>query len=1493
MTPNKTCNGSCQPSCCESTPPTTVPMSVHNPAGLTVLRGRVGDHRSFFESLRRRLSSQQYPHLSELTTRSLTDPTIALLDSWSVVCDVLTFYNERYLQEAYQRTAKEARSLQELSKLIGYRPGPGVASSVYLAFTLEKSPEQASRETLIKKGTKVQSLPGANESAQTFETMEDLVARPEWSAIRPRQTRPQDITEDNIQQIERVTFDGTSTKLVPNDLILFEFENSKYRVIRYVKQISVDFKEATTRVELTPLSLSASKFADDMRQAIRKFESTLSEQPQSLGFIRDLIGYSEALLQKLWPESGLVTLDELVDQAKNRWTEQIRALESVGKKIQEVVEALNIDNFMIDAEARLKPSIQTFLEQQKLLDDVINILKSSWEGNNGISGSTDVGEMRKKVEAAIGDAGSGIKKAIEAWPQPIKTTADKLLENLESLKSDQSFNTPSRFRKGYIGFWARFTDRSNGVFKSKYLDSGTFVAAKFESLVLDELSKNILPAFSIEEKGVTTLVPALKAATTHNSESLKGWLSDLANDAEDDFNFRVQYFVMGEAQPKTLEVNPSGLRIRLRESVRSALIDVDEMLDANIKNTQDSKLNELVVLNFPKLAVDVNDLRKELSELDPGSSTFAESFRKCQAGLSTLKTSVEEVSDASKAIVGDTSKSLGRIRKNFDEDLTQIVNNFGNPVDWAKNTVDVEKAKKLAELLLELNENVTAEKSLKECVIGTDASNSLGQVIRTLHKSDYENRPETGTPYASRFDKLLSELDLLSKLVGKFDSGSQIGTARKNLPGLAGLPEALSILHASNDSRLSDVRRTLEETIETALTPSQHAIPDLYRQIIDSLSADLRNQLIAIWRGIHSTKSVPKIYAYKKIIPLFGFNAPEVTKVPGSDGGEVTSRAFTWGELAKQRVNNENWHVNWRDGKEVYLSQPVEAVTPDSTIIFRLAPNDRMCTVSSVLSPVQPGVLKISSTGSYVKLKDQELWHDQTITDKMPVDLLKSVSALLPSDTLTLVNVPIDDAVGDESLNESERLDQQSIELDGLYPDLVAGRQIFLSGERHGMEGVLVTEVRRIINCHHELAFANDYVHTWLVLDAPIKHRYVRSKTMIHANVVRATHGETTSQILGSGDASKAFQTMTLGKGPLTYLPAPNETGVESTLEVRVNDVQWHETQSLLESPSDGRNYVVQDQPEGMKTVQFGDGKTGARLPTGNSNVLATYRTGLGKAGNVRAKSITNLVDRPMGVKEVINPLPATGGADPETVEQIRANAPLAVMALDRLVSIRDYADFARNFAGIDKAIAMQCQVDSQPKICVTIAGADDAPLEGSELIRNLVQAYQRLGDPLQSIQVRTRELLLLFLGAKVRLKSDYLWESVKPRIQQSLYDRFSFARRELAQPVYLSDVYTAIQNVDGVKHVDVDLFGTLSQDKFQESLNQSQSSNATSQPDSSNANGANLSGLFETLVKGNVKQKLDAHSGKVNSKREFEPAQLIYLSPDVPDSLYLDEVKS
>src|SRR6185369_9147804 len=180
---------------------------------------------------------------------------------------------------------------------------------------------------------------------------------------------------------------------------------------------------------------------------------------------------------------------------------------------------------------------------------------------------------------------------------------------------------------------------------------------------------------------------------------------------------------------------------------------------------------------------------------------------------------------------------------------------------------------------------------------------------------------------------------------------------------------------------------------------------------------------------------------------------------------------------------------------------------------------------------------------------------------------------------------------------------------------------------------------------------------------------------------------------------------------------------------------------------------------------------------------------------NVKARQISAPVTRPLGVKGVINLLRATGGADREDRDQARRNAPTTVMALDRLVSVQDYEDLARTYAGVARASAVRLTDGRRQIVHLTIAGADDIPIAPtSDLFINLRQALHQFGDPYQNIQVAVRKLKFLLVSAKVRLLPDYQWEFVEPAIRAALLKHFGFAQRELAQDALASEALSVIQ---------------------------------------------------------------------------------------------------
>ena len=411
-----------------------------------------------------------------------------------------------------------------------------------------------------------------------------------------------------------------------------------------------------------------------------------------------------------------------------------------------------------------------------------------------------------------------------------------------------------------------------------------------------------------------------------------------------------------------------------------------------------------------------------------------------------------------------------------------------------------------------------------------------------------------------------------------------------------------------------------------------------------------------------------------------------------------------------------------------------------------------------------------------------------------------------------------------------------TIELDRLHDGLTPGRWIIVEGERADLlqnakelsknnaedetgqpldirpSGVRTAELVRVaavdpLAIHGQ----QDTSHSHLTVTPALTHAYKRDTVIIHGNVIRATHGEIRKEVMGSGDASKPYQTFALRQGPITFVPAATPSGAASTLELRVNEIQWHEVDSLIDARPDDRAFVAERDGKGGARVVFGDGTRGARAPTGVENVKAQYRVGIGAAGNTRAGNVNQLLDRPPGAKEVTNPLPAEGGGDPDTPDHARDIAPLSVKALDRLVSVSDYRDFAQLFAGIAKANAVAAWAGARPKIVVTVAAAGGLPIAGSELHRSLVAALRGLGDPSRAVEVVDFERHLLVLHAGVRLLPDYSFDAVQPMLRRALLDAFSFERRRLGDDLPLAHVVAVMHGVEGVHSVDVDLFTTIS----------------------------------------------------------------------------------
>jgi len=324
---------------------------------------------------------------------------------------------------------------------------------------------------------------------------------------------------------------------------------------------------------------------------------------------------------------------------------------------------------------------------------------------------------------------------------------------------------------------------------------------------------------------------------------------------------------------------------------------------------------------------------------------------------------------------------------------------------------------------------------------------------------------------------------------------------------------------------------------------------------------------------------------------------------------------------------------------------------------------------------------------------------------------------------------------------------------------------------------------------------------TALTFEAALVRIYDTPTVRVNANAVEATHGETMQEILGSGDATNNDLEFQLKQSPLTYVSAPTASGIQSTLEMRVNNLLWNEVGNFLNSAPADRVYVTRPNSSGGPTVQFGNGQEGSRTPTGVSNIQAKYRKGIGLAGMVAAGQLTQPLDRPQGLQSVTNPSAATGGADPASAGDAKISAPLPTLTLGRVVSLEDYQNFALNFGGIALALASWTWFGNTRGVFLTVAGEGGSILNANdEVVQNLQAALQNFGLPYVPLQVVSYGPVLFEIAMQVKVDSPtYNPNLVLAQVWQSLAAAFAFGTMQPGQSVAASYAIQLAQQVPGV----------------------------------------------------------------------------------------------
>ena len=1422
------------------------PVPADNRDGLDHIAYRVGTHGQFRESMLAALSEAKHAALRGLGTRADDDFTIALLDGWATVADVLTFYQERLINESYLRTATERRSVLELARTVGYELDPGVAAATWLAFLVDQLPGAAA-SVQLPAGVKVQSIPGQDEKAQLFETGEKLEARVAWNElrarIRQRWVPSRGDTEGWLQ--------GTATGLRPGDMLLFMWTDDSTKPIYWlwdvhpVIAIAPDHKAQCTRVtwrnplqwheggeEWPPAGgqrdsiLAGLQNIDRQVFALRKkaaiFGSTAANwrgQPDSVK--QDYLGHPPDDWEKReWPGYEIYATDRLnpdlparllliqptpediaiaakgaargeANSAKAELPQAVTGVVKAGGAAlkQGASEAADLvaETYPLGTNSLTFPTPP----MQDLFKEVLLLLKQFGIDFPNLSSLTDLsqafGGMGVDLDWSnfppginfhgpnIGAVGGFVQSLMGVlsnvgftFPTDVNIglAAGKIGDDLNKLVTNLPPFLPFNAIRNFVNTVQKGGDPLHKKLQTDIQESvagaiGTGVAIALTRAISDAMVKSMkvalappspLPPPTIESVASIARITAkvgkyatiLAALPAENTTVTVNGVVTITG-----VNLQQNFLRTLGMALQSKAVFSHGAQTDPFEAIATVM---DEIINGNLLTLlKNAVLSTALEDEFDFSSVSL--LPPGTSDQDQSENLIALSIVLSSAALGLVAMAVTATTDIAIGLVLVTGAGV----------LATAATGMG--VILAAGTGSVV----LAGLAVAMT--AFAVGTVTDVFVGGALSVTIALALRMVG----------------------SLLAMAGALVGLMTAAAGVGMLASvaaliaGAIGVAQFAEYLGpkLLLAAKRSELAVIA-----AVNLALQPRKLDAPLRLLPSRDRTSIDLDAIYQHIAPGSWLMLGLPD---EKRLFRVA--RAAETARAEFQHSMRVTEVKLEGSGLSGPYAINSD--VIDRLVGEGLPPEAAEALRHRSTVPFR--------ELSAFLAHIADTALfdalnnVIYSKREIARMVAPHLRDLLILSNRSKFHrAVRDTNVFAESELLPTADEPV-----------SKKVQGMAVVLDSLIAgeDLPAGRELIVTGKiaaggknagQQMSEAVIMDQLGRA-----------DPAHSRLQLHTPgLVNSYEPESVLIRANVASATHGETVMETLGDGDASVAYQRFALKQVPLTFTRADNDTGKGSTLEIWVNDVKWTEVPSLFDRKPNERIFITRLADDGTVTVLFGDGRSGARLPTGAGNIRAVYRKGTGLAGNVRAGQLKTLLTRPLGLRDVVSPLAAMGADDPEAMADARRNAPLTVLTMGRVVSLQDYEDYSRAYPGIAKALATWTWSGRLRGVMVTVAmttapGGD--PTDGRIVIPKLLKALRELGNPYVPLQVQAFRPAEFEIAGKLEVSFDHDLDKVLAAAQKVLGDQYSFAAREFGQPVILSEVIAILQAVDGVVSLDID----------------------------------------------------------------------------------------
>lgn len=184
----------------------------------------------------------------------------------------------------------------------------------------------------------------------------------------------------------------------------------------------------------------------------------------------------------------------------------------------------------------------------------------------------------------------------------------------------------------------------------------------------------------------------------------------------------------------------------------------------------------------------------------------------------------------------------------------------------------------------------------------------------------------------------------------------------------------------------------------------------------------------------------------------------------------------------------------------------------------------------------------------------------------------------------------------------------------------------------------------------------------------------------------------------GQQSATATVENSAFANGVLTSNGLPNQSFslpstpyIDGSFSVTFADGTYTQVANFLASTPSSQNFVIGVDANNRATAFFGNGING-KIPIGSGSY--TYKTGGGSGGRLQLNALS-IFENPSRIDSLGNTYQASiasstvssGGTDPETIGQIKVNAPASLTVLKRCVARSDYEVAALAVPGVARAL--------------------------------------------------------------------------------------------------------------------------------------------------------------------------------------------------------------